>query len=130
LRGHRRPLAPDEPREVFAFVAEIEDVVEILDVDVLAELRLNAFADPFPRQTEAVVRRRGTRQQDPDWFRGRAPRRFLLCQRCSWRAECSGDGACANHRGRLEESSSRHETDCKLSGCHCALESIWAGPRS
>ena len=58
LIGHRQHAVFDEPREVFAFVAEVENVVEVLDVDVLAEFRLDAIADPLQRQAEPVGRRR------------------------------------------------------------------------
>ena len=42
---HRQDPVFDEPRQVFALVAKIEDIVDVLDVDILAEFRLDVIAD-------------------------------------------------------------------------------------
>ena len=79
LVSEREHTIFNEPQDVFALVPEVENVVDVLDVDVLAELCLEAIAHLFHRKAEPGGRGTVSAHEDRDRTLRGADGRLLPC---------------------------------------------------
>ena len=96
LIPERQHTLLDQPQNVLAPIAEVEDVVDVLDLDRIAEAGLEPIADFLERQAESGGGRPVPAHHDPDSpFGGAGWRRLEDGARCG-RAQPACHGRRAN----------------------------------